>query len=162
MGTKGKTVADYPELVAQWHPTKNVGLRPQQFSAGSSKKVWWKCPKGPDHEWDASVSHRTRGRGCPMCRGFRPSITNSLASGSGADPLGIDGAMGRWKVTLRYRGSDINRGTWCRTRRNHYEKDPLAKTASLCWALGFEVGWRAPRGSPILAGRPLHSSYRRF
>ena len=80
---KKKTVADYPELVAQWHPTKNGELRPGDFTAGSDKKAWWKCPKGPDHEWPASVGSRAKrgaGVGCPYCRGFRASITNSLAA----------------------------------------------------------------------------------
>ena len=33
----------------------------------SDKKVWWKCSKG--HEWQASISHRSQGRGCPYCSG---------------------------------------------------------------------------------------------
>ena len=34
-----KTIADYPELVAQWHPTKNGELKPENISFGSHKKV---------------------------------------------------------------------------------------------------------------------------
>ncbi len=33
----------------------------------SDKKVWWKCSKG--HEWQASISHRSQGSGCPYCSG---------------------------------------------------------------------------------------------
>jgi hypothetical protein len=33
----------------------------------SNHKVWWKCKKG--HEWEASVSSRNRGNGCPYCSG---------------------------------------------------------------------------------------------
>ena len=76
----GKTVADFPELVAQWHPTKNGEVTPDQVAAGSSKKVWWKCPEGPDHEWHAVTSSRTRGNKCPACRGSQVSVTNSLVS----------------------------------------------------------------------------------
>ena len=79
MAEKGekKTVADYPELVAQWHPTKNGELRPRDVTRG---KVWWKCPEGPDHVWCTQVGERAkRGRGCPFCRGLRISVTNSLA-----------------------------------------------------------------------------------
>lgn len=71
----------YPPIATEWHPTKNGHLKPQDVVAGSNKKVWWKCGKGPDHEWQASVDSRAlRGRGCPFCAGYRVSITNSLAS----------------------------------------------------------------------------------
>ena len=33
----------------------------------SGKKVWWICNKG--HEWQASIAHRNKGRGCPYCAG---------------------------------------------------------------------------------------------
>ena len=33
--------------------------------AKSNKKVWWKCELG--HSWQASISHRTAGTGCPHC-----------------------------------------------------------------------------------------------
>ena len=74
------TVADFPNLVKQWHPTKNEGLTPDQVPAGSNKKVWWKCSKGPDHEWEATVYDRTNGTGCPCCAGKKVSKTNSLAA----------------------------------------------------------------------------------
>jgi hypothetical protein len=70
----------YPELAQQWHPTKNGSLTPEQVVAGSGKKAWWKCPTGPDHEWEAVIDRRARGNGCPCCRGLQASITNSLAS----------------------------------------------------------------------------------
>jgi superfamily II DNA or RNA helicase len=69
----------FPGIAAQWHPTKNGDLTPDTVTAGYHKKVWWKCPKEPDHEWQASVSQRTRsGSGCPCCAGKRASVTNSL------------------------------------------------------------------------------------
>lgn len=76
-----KTVADFPELVKQWHPTKNGEIKPNQISYGSTIKIWWICERGPDHEWEASVNNRTsKGRGCPFCSGKRVSLTNSLAT----------------------------------------------------------------------------------
>ena len=56
-----------PDLAAQWHPTKNAGVTPQDVMCGSRRKVWWKCPEG--HEWEASVKARSAGNGCPMCAG---------------------------------------------------------------------------------------------
>ena len=34
---------------------------------GSGQKVWWICGKG--HEWEADISSRNRGNGCPVCAG---------------------------------------------------------------------------------------------
>ena len=55
-----------PELAEEWHPTKNETLRPTMFTLGSDKKVWWKC-KVCGHEWEATISHRASGTGCPAC-----------------------------------------------------------------------------------------------
>ena len=54
-----------PSLAAEWHPTKNGKLLARDVTAGSDKKVWWKCSKG--HEWEATISSRSAGRGCPYC-----------------------------------------------------------------------------------------------
>ena len=36
--------------------------------AGSNRRIWWKCDKGPNHEWGAVLRSRTsEGRGCPYC-----------------------------------------------------------------------------------------------
>lgn len=69
----------YPDVAAQWHPTKNLGLKPNQVKAKSMKMVWWICEKG--HEWKDSVYHRTSGRGCPYCAGQRVWVgDNDLAT----------------------------------------------------------------------------------
>ncbi|MBD2129458.1 zinc-ribbon domain-containing protein [Microcoleus sp. ZQ-A2] len=70
----------YPEIAKEWHPTKNGTLTPDQVVAGSGKRVWWKCPNGSDHEWEGRIAHRSRGSGCPFCRGLKSSVTNSLAN----------------------------------------------------------------------------------
>ena len=54
-----------PTLSREWNYEKNGSLRPDAFTANSNKKVWWKCHKG--HEWQATISHRNNGRGCPVC-----------------------------------------------------------------------------------------------
>lgn len=70
----------FPALAKEWHPTMNGDLRPRDVPSGSSRRVWWKCPKGPDHEWRTRIDHRTgAGSGCPFCAGLRVSETNSLA-----------------------------------------------------------------------------------
>ena len=57
----------HPAIAAEWHPVKNGNMTAAMVSAGSTRKVWWKCGKG--HEWYAPVYSRTRGSGCPICSG---------------------------------------------------------------------------------------------
>lgn len=57
-----------PQLMKEWHPVFNLGIRPETLRPGSGKKVWWKCSEG--HEWEAVIANRTkRGSGCPFCAG---------------------------------------------------------------------------------------------
>ncbi len=58
-----------PTLAAEWHPTKNGELTPDEFMSTSHKKVWWLGPCG--HEWKASISGRTSGDKCPICNNER-------------------------------------------------------------------------------------------
>jgi len=63
---KSDLASQYPEIAAQWHPTKNAGLpAPEEISPWSHRKVVWLCEKG--HEWSAEVKARTQGSGCPVC-----------------------------------------------------------------------------------------------
>lgn len=57
----------HPELARQWDGDKNGALTPVQVLSGSCKKVWWRCEKG--HSWQAAISSRARGSGCPVCAG---------------------------------------------------------------------------------------------
>lgn len=69
----------HPELVAEWHPTKNGELIPEGLTRSSEKKVWWLCSKG--HEWEATIHCRTTGASCPYCAGKKilPGV-NDLAT----------------------------------------------------------------------------------
>lgn len=74
----------FPTVAAQWHPTRNDELTPDEVSAGTEQYAWWVCDRGPDHEWRALISSRTKaGTGCPACAGQQVSITNSIASKPG-------------------------------------------------------------------------------
>lgn len=76
---KGSVQRLRPALAAEWHPTKNR-LRADEVTPKSQRRIWWKCPKGPDHEWATSVQNRTLGTGCPFCSGRKASKTSSLAT----------------------------------------------------------------------------------
>ena len=55
------------KIATEWNYEKNGTLKPQNLTANSNKKIWWKCSEG--HEWQATISDRNRGRGCPICKG---------------------------------------------------------------------------------------------
>lgn len=72
--------AKFPEIAKEWHPTKNGDKKPVDYTFGSQKKVWWKCDKGYDHEWEASIGGRTgtNKSGCPICHGLVVVKSNCL------------------------------------------------------------------------------------
>lgn len=78
LNSRGSLAIHYPHLILEWHPTKNGNLAPHDVSPSSGKKVWWKCPKGDDHEWEAIISNRIKGRGCPICSGRKAAPSNCL------------------------------------------------------------------------------------
>ena len=83
----------FPEIAAQWHPTRNGILTPERLTSCSNKKVWWRCPLG--HDYTASVGARTvNGAGCPYCanRKVLPGF-NDLAT---LEPL----TAAQWHPTL--------------------------------------------------------------
>ena len=112
----------HPELSAQWHPDKNGDLKPTDITAGSNRKVWWRCDKG--HEWQATASKRAAVKGvpCPYCgnkrllRGFndvasvRPILVEQWHPTKNGDlkPAGVI-ASSHQKVWWRHRAAD---GTW--------------------------------------------------
>jgi hypothetical protein len=64
-----------PILCKEWHYGKNDRI-PEEYTPGSSQKVWWKCKD--EHEWEASICNRNKDVGCPYCSGLYPSENNNL------------------------------------------------------------------------------------
>ena len=55
------------------------GWDPTTITAGSGKKLPWRCSAG--HSWIAAVGSRGNGHGCPYCSGHKPIVgTNDLAT----------------------------------------------------------------------------------
>ena len=54
-----------PDLAAEWHPSLNGNLTPEDVTDASGKKVWWLCKNG--HSYEATVYNRKGGKGCPKC-----------------------------------------------------------------------------------------------
>lgn len=63
---KNNFAMNNPDLLKQWHPTKNGNLDPYKLASSSQKKAWWVCPDC-GHEWSAIIATRTKGYGCPEC-----------------------------------------------------------------------------------------------
>ena len=59
----------HPEIAKEWNYKKNGNLTPDKVTAGSHKRVWWKCSKG--HEWVSFIFSRKRGFGCPYCNNLK-------------------------------------------------------------------------------------------
>jgi len=59
-----------PELLKEWHPTRNPNLRARDASLNHPDAVWWICSQG--HEWEATIRFRLTGMGCPTCGNVEP------------------------------------------------------------------------------------------
>lgn len=79
-----------PDLAAEWHPTKNGDLIPQNVSVHSARPVWWQIEEvryGKVFllEWEATISNRANGSGCPyiskppkkLLKGFNDLLTTN-------------------------------------------------------------------------------------
>ena len=70
----------HPELIKEWHPTKNGSLTPYDVVEFTNRKIWWICDKGEDHVYQSAVHSRSNGIGCPVCRGLKAVPSTSLAT----------------------------------------------------------------------------------
>ena len=55
----------HPIVAESWHPTSNHPRKPEEIAPWSSQKFFWLCDR--NHEYAASVAHRSEGKGCPYC-----------------------------------------------------------------------------------------------
>lgn len=54
-----------PDLIKEWHPTKNGKSNPRNMTWDHEEQVWWLCENG--HEWEDTVKCRMAGDRCPFC-----------------------------------------------------------------------------------------------
>lgn len=120
----------YPDIAAQWHPTKNGRLTPQTCTSASNRKAWWICPLG--HEYQAAIGARTvSGSDCPYCagrkvlKGFNDLATLDPKVAAQWHPT-LNGALTPDMVTL---GS--TRKVWWRCSKDHvWEAVVYSRTGS--------------------------------
>jgi hypothetical protein len=61
-------LVSHPDIAAEWHPTRNNGREPSEFTYGSEFEAIWQCPKYKTHVWPVSITSRTaKGTGCLAC-----------------------------------------------------------------------------------------------
>lgn len=143
---QGKDLATcFPDIAAQWHPTKNL-VSPDKVSYGSKKKYWWIDSLG--HEWDASVSVRTgANQGCPYCAGSRILVGfNDLATTNPEivpemHPT-LNGALLATEIT---RGS--NKPIWWLDARDHE------------WEAAPNTRLYGKKGCPFCSGRRVLAGF---
>ncbi len=77
----GKSLGDlYPKLVDEWDYEKNGSLTPFDIGPSVNYRFHWVCTVNPEHKWDVEARDRTRGRGCPYCKGHKKVLPeDSLA-----------------------------------------------------------------------------------
>lgn len=78
MDDKSENILAYrfPNLIKEWHPSRNKEISPYDVKPFTHRSVWWKCKDG--HEWEAKISNRANGRRCPYCMGKKVCSDNSL------------------------------------------------------------------------------------
>ena len=106
-----------PKLAQEWHYEKNGNLRPEHILADSHKKAWWICNKG--HEWQARISHRSNGSGCPFCFGrIAVKGENDLAT---VNPVLAEEWNCEKNTTLKVEDVTVNSGrkVWWKCGKGH-------------------------------------------
>jgi len=74
----------HPEVAALWHPSRNI-TRPDEYTYGSNKEVWWLCTVSAAHFYTQRIDRKAAGYGCSICSRRKLVIrVNDLAT---TDPL---------------------------------------------------------------------------
>jgi hypothetical protein len=116
----GSLVDVLPDVAAEWHPTRNDPLRPEDVKPHSNRKVWWRCREG--HEWRTAVTHRAKGQRCPRCLlwgtsaqqirlaaeltalGVPVSARHNPIEVGGRRPVRADVVLAGWRVVIELDG----------------------------------------------------------
>lgn len=103
------------QLMSEWTGIREDGehFSIDEVTRGINRKFKWKCSK--EHEWYASVNHRTRGRSCPYCSGKRVSNENSLKAWCMSNGLFGQKLMTEWtgecKDSRHYKIDEVSFGS---------------------------------------------------
>lgn len=74
----------HSHILSKWDYIKNINIKPDEVSKGSTKKVWWKCNKEcGNHSYFSEIKSRINGFGCPVC----PVCSNDIVCDCGCNSL---------------------------------------------------------------------------
>ncbi len=114
-------IETHPSLVKEWDFDKNYPLKPENFSYGSGKEVWWVCEFG--HSYRLSVNRRTTySKVCPECpkpRKYSIAYFQKVAKKRGGKCLSPEYKNGHTKLNF-----SCNKGhTWTTRAYNMIRED---------------------------------------
>jgi len=125
----------YPEIAREWHPIKNLDLKPIDVPIRSGKSAWWRC-KDCGHEWKTRVIHRTHSKSnCKLCAYKKTALLvaqkrleryGSLASKRPLAHLMWD-EQRNGDVTVYDVGPNSKKVVWWRCPKGHSFTDPVSK-----------------------------------
>ena len=103
----GSLAQKCPELLLDWDFNKNTDYSPDSITANCRYKVWWKCHLC-GNEWQATVTSRNRGRGCPDCAksNRRNTYRNNLLKGKEPITITHPGITSEWNYSKNELGPE--------------------------------------------------------
>ena len=116
-----------PEIAKEWNYEKNENLKPTDVTAGSSKKVYWKCNN--KHEWKAGIKERNKGQNCPYCSnkkilvGYNDLYTYCIKNHM--EDIIEEFDVKKNKFTMKEVTAGSDRKTWWKCSKGHsYQSSP--------------------------------------
>lgn len=119
-----------PALAKEWHPYKNLNLKPEMFTCSSGKSVWWLCEQ--KHEWKAIIAHRFRGVGCPYCTGQKRIHGLNDLKTTNPDLAAEWHPTKNGKTTPESVGPYSNKRVWWLGKCGHEWEDIISQRSSGC------------------------------
>lgn len=163
LADKNDLFVSNPDLVKEWHLTKNSGLNLRNLPPDFNQKVWWICAEG--HEWKDTIRNRINGKQCPNCKKdlkSRPASRTTKRSrhrkefnpeGAKASRLkdilqplhSQSSAATGFRKNTRYRHKatvileDPNSGTWSYARTKDLSNDGLLLESAVAFRPGTRI-----------------------
>lgn len=114
-----------PGLREEWDFEKNKGLSPYEVTTGTTKKAWWIC-KTCGFSWEASISTRVNGYGCPEC-GRKKNTVSRLKTMAAQNPLfeQYPDLLKEWDfeknahIDICLLSASSNRNVWWKCKNGH-------------------------------------------
>ena len=158
MAKENNLTITHPDLCKEWHPTLNGDLKPEDFTAGSEKKIYWLLPyddqrtgKHFDFVWRTQIYSRTNGSGCPY-------LTRSPKAWKGYNDLATvrPDLISEWDFEKNEKGPECY--TQCSSKKVFWKKEyfdqATGKFFVFTWSDSISHRAKENRGCPYLAPNP--------